>query len=66
MVVLIQGGPTMNYADLCEAFECLTPKDKALFIDARLAWASGGAICGEVHTRICDPSFDDNNDDNNV
>ncbi len=56
----------MYYADLCEAFESLTPKDKALFIDARLAWASGGALCGEVHTRICDPSFDDNNDDNNV
>ncbi len=49
----------MYYDEICDAFEQLTPHDKALFIDARLAWASGGAICGEVHTRICDPSFDE-------
>ena len=42
-----------------ELFEQLTPSDKALFIDARLAWASGGAICGEVHKRICEPLNDD-------
>ena len=49
----------MYYDEICEAFESLTPKDKALFIDARLAWASGGAICGEVHTRICAPLNDE-------
>ena len=49
----------MSYADLAEAFEQLTPHDKALFIDARLAWASGGALCGEVHTRICEPLSDE-------
>ena len=42
-----------------ELFEQLTPSDKTLFIDARLAWASGGAICGEVHKRICEPLNDD-------
>ena len=49
----------MNYADICEAFEKLTPSDKALFIDARIAWASGGALCGEVHKRICEPLNDE-------
>jgi len=49
----------MNYGDICEAFDSLTPQLKALFIDARLAWASGGAICGEVHKRICEPLNDD-------
>ena len=49
----------MSYADLCEAFEQLNPYDKALFIDARIAWASGGALCGEVHKRICEPLNDD-------
>ena len=49
----------MYYDEICEAFESLTPKDKALFIDARLAWASGGAICGEVHKRICEPLSDE-------
>ena len=44
--------------NIYEAFEALTPYQKALFIDARLAWASGGAICGEVHTRICQPRTD--------
>ncbi len=42
-----------------ELFEELDPKQKALFIDARLAWASGGALCGEVHKRICEPLNDD-------
>ena len=42
-----------------ELFEELDPKQKASFIDARLEWASCGAICGEVHTRICDPLNDD-------
>ena len=42
-----------------ELFEELDPKQKALFIDARLAWASGGALCGEVRMRICEPLNDD-------
>ena len=42
-----------------ELFEELDPKQKALFIDARLAWASGGAICAEVRMRICEPLNDD-------
>ena len=49
----------MDYAEICEAFEQLNPYDKALFMDARLAWASGSAICGEVRKRICEPLNDD-------
>ena len=59
MVKPIKGGPTMSYADLCEAFEQLTPQLKAMFIDSRLAWASGGALCGEVRMRICEPLNDE-------
>lgn len=49
----------MSYAEIVEAFDQLNPYDKALFIDARLAWASGSAICGEVYKRICEPLNDD-------
>ena len=42
-----------------ELFDELDPKQKALFIDARIAWASGGALCCEVHKRICEPLNDD-------
>ena len=56
----------MSYADLCEAFDSLTPYDKALFIDARLARASGGALCGEVHIRICDPLCDESESTNRL
>ena len=49
----------MNYAKLVQAFEQLSPSDKALFIDARLGWATGGALCGEVRMRICEPLNDD-------
>ena len=49
----------MNYDKICEAFDSLTPQLKAMFIDARLAWATGGALCGEVHKRICEPLNDD-------
>ena len=45
----------MEQKTVYELFEALNPYDKATFIDARLEWASGGALCGEVHTRICDP-----------
>lgn len=49
----------MSYSDLTEAFDSLTPQLKTLFIDARLAWCSGGALCGEVHKRICTPMSDE-------
>ena len=49
----------MTYADLVDAFEQLNPQLKTMFIDARIAWASGGALCGEVHKRICKPLNDD-------
>ena len=42
-----------------ELFEALNPYEKATFIDARLAWASGGALCGEIRLRICSPMSDD-------
>ena len=48
----------MNYAELCEAFDALNPYDKALFIDARLVWATGFQLCGEVQKRICEPLND--------
>ena len=49
----------MSYSELSEAFEALSAREKQWFIDARLAWASGAAICGEVHKRICEPLNDD-------
>ncbi len=49
----------MEQKTIYELFDELDPKQKAFFIDARLAWASGGAICGEVHKRICEPLNDD-------
>ena len=50
---------TMYYDEICEAFEQLSPYEKARFIDARLDWATGGALCGEVHMRICEPLNDE-------
>ena len=41
-----------------ELFDELNPYEKARFIDARLEWTSGGALCGEVHKRICEPLND--------
>ena len=38
-----------------EQFEELTPFQKARFIDARLDWASGGALCNEIRIRMCEP-----------
>lgn len=49
----------MRYDQLCEGFDKLTPAQKAKFIDARLEWASGGAVCCEVHMRICKPIIED-------
>ena len=42
----------MPYSELCEAFEALTPYEQTLVIDARIAHASPGALCGEVQKRI--------------
>lgn len=41
-----------------ELFDELDPKQKASFIDARLDWASCGALCGEVTLRLCHPTED--------
>ena len=41
------------------SFEFLNPYEKARFIDERLAWATGGALCTEVQKRICAPMSDD-------
>jgi hypothetical protein len=48
----------MDYSELCEAFEALNPDDQTLFIDARIAHASHGALCGEVQKRIFNPQKD--------
>ena len=37
-----------------ELFDELNPYEKAQFIDARLEWATNGAICGEVRIRLCE------------
>ena len=51
----------MEQKNIYELFELLNPYEKARFIDARLEWASGGALCGEVHQRICyTPKTNDN------
>ena len=42
-----------------ELFDELNPNEKATFIDARLSWSTGGALCGEVRMRICEPLNDD-------
>ena len=41
-----------------ELFDELNPQEKGSFIDARLDWASCGAICGEVTLRLCNPMSD--------
>ena len=41
-----------------ELFDELDPYEKATFIDARLAWASNGGLCGEVTLRLCHPTED--------
>ena len=41
-----------------KSFEYLNPYEKAQFIDARLAWASNGALCGEITLRLCHPTED--------
>ena len=41
-----------------ELFEELNPYEKATFIDARLEWATNGALCAEVTIRLCHPTKD--------
>ena len=45
----------MDYSELCEAFEKMDAKMKALFIDTRLAWATNGMLLSEVSKRIYNP-----------
>ena len=45
----------MENSTIYELFEQLNPCEKATFIDARLEWATNGAICGEVTLRLCEP-----------
>ena len=49
----------MEQKTIYELFDELNPYEKATFMDARLAWASGSALCGEVRKRICEPLNDD-------
>ena len=48
----------MEQKTVYELFDELAPKQKASFIDARLDWASCGALCGEMTTRLCSPMSD--------
>ena len=43
----------MEQKTIYDLFEEMNAYEKARFIDARLAWATGGGLCGEVHQRIC-------------
>lgn len=49
---------SMEQPNIYELFDELNPCEKATFIDARLAWASCGGLCGEVHQRLCNPLSD--------
>ena len=44
-----------------KSFDLLNPYEKAKFMDARLAWASNGAICKEVTVRLCNPQISEDN-----
>ena len=48
----------MEQKTVYELFDELDPKQKAFFIDARLDWASCGALCGEMTQRLCHPMSD--------
>ena len=48
----------MENKTIYELFDDLNPYEKATFIDARLEWATNGAICGEVRLRLCSPMSD--------
>ena len=46
----------MENRTIYELFDELDPIQKASFIDARLDWASNGALCGEITLRLCHPN----------
>ena len=48
----------MEQKTIYELFDELNPKQKASFIDARLDWATNGALCGEITLRLCSPMSD--------
>ena len=49
----------MDYSVCYKYFENLSAKEKALFIDARLAWATNGGLTGEITLRLCHPGEDE-------
>ena len=49
----------MEQKTIYELFDELNPYEKATFIDARLDWATNGAICDEVKIRLCEPLNND-------
>ncbi len=52
---------TTFYETLEKSFDLLNPYEKAQFMDDRLAWASNGALCREITTRLCNPQNDNDN-----
>ena len=53
---------TTFYETLEKSFDLLNPYQKAQFMDNRLAWASNGALCGEINIRLCHPQKTENNE----
>ena len=49
----------MEQKTIYELFDELNPYEKGTFIDARLGWATNGAISGEVRERLCEPLNND-------
>ena len=45
----------MYYHELCEAFEKMSAREKALFIDSRLKWATNGMLLSELSVRLYGP-----------
>ncbi len=48
----------MEQKTIYELFDELDPKQKALFIDARLDWATNGSLCNQITLRLCSPMSD--------
>ena len=42
-----------------ELFDELSAYQKGLFIDARLDWATNGALCGQINQRLCKTHLND-------
>ena len=45
----------MYYSELCEAFEQMSAREKALFIDSRLKWATNAMLLSEISARLYGP-----------